>query len=158
MKKKLFPLLSALLLVACTQNVKTETAATANDTEKTGTTIYKPANIEEQVLYNRAIEATLWGVPAVSMVAIRHSLKRDLDANFGDIVYFSKVLEARHELLTANNQTPYVLTFFDLRNGPMVLQVPAATKKVAFFGSAIDSWEVPIADIGPAGEDGGKRR
>ena len=117
---------------------------------------YKPANLEEQLQYNRAIEATIWGVPAVSMVAIRHSLKRDLDANFGDIVYFSKVLEARHELLTANNQTPYVMTVLDLRNGPMVLEVPAATKKVAFFGSAIDSWEVPLADIGPAGEDAGK--
>ena len=55
-----------------------------------------------------------------------------------------------------NNQTPYVLTFFDLRRGPMVLEVPPATSKVAFFGSAIDSWEVPLADIGPSGDDAGK--
>ena len=36
------------------------------------------------------------------------------------------MLEPRHELLTANNQTPYVVTFFDLRRGPMVLDVPPA--------------------------------
>ena len=42
------------------------------------------------------------------MAAIRASLKRDLDADFGDITYFSKVIEPRHEFLTANNQTPYV--------------------------------------------------
>ena len=90
------------------------------------------------------------------MAAIRVSLKRDLDADFGDVIYFSKVMEPRHEFLTANNQTPYVLTFFDLRRGPMVLEVPPATHKVAFFGSAIDSWEVPLADIGPSGDDAGK--
>ena len=68
-------------------------------------------------------------MPAVSMAAIRASLKRDLDADFGDIVFFSKVMEPRHEFLTANNQTPYVLTVFDLRNGPWVRrrhQAPAA--------------------------------
>lgn len=102
------------------------------------------------------MEATIWGMPAVSMAAIRASLKRDLDANFGDVIYFSNVLEPRHEFLTANNQTPYVTTFFDLRRGPMVLDVPPASDKVAFFGSAIDSWEVPLADLGPAGDDAGK--
>ena len=95
-------------------------------------------------------------MPAVSMAAVRASLKRDLDADFGDIVYFSKVMEPRHEFLTANNQTPYVLTVFDLRSGPWVLDVPPASDKTVFFGSAIDSWEVPLADIGGTGDDAGK--
>ena len=38
----------------------------------------------------------------------------------------------------------------------MVLEVPAATDKTVFFGSAIDSWEVPLADIGGTGDDAGK--
>ena len=84
------------------------------------------------------------------------SLKRDLDADFGDIVYFSNVMAPRHEFLTANNQTPYVVTVLDLRRGPMVLDVPPASDKTVFFGSAIDSWEVPLADIGGTGDDGGK--
>ncbi len=104
----------------------------------------------------RAVEATIWGMPMVSMAAVRKSIKRDLGADFGDIVYLSNVMEPRHEFLTANNQTPYVLTVFDLRHGPMVLDVPAASDKVALFGSAIDSWEVPLVDIGPAGDDAGK--
>lgn len=139
----------ALCYASCGEGAKKEKPLTAATTTT-------PADVSEQLAYNRAVEATIWGVPAVSMAAVRESLKRDLDANFGDIVYFSKVVEARHELLTANNQTPYVITVLDLRNGPMVLDVPAATTKTAFFGSAIDSWEVPIADIGPAGEDMGK--
>jgi hypothetical protein len=37
-------------------------------------------------------------MPAVSMAAIRDSLKRDLDADFGDVVYCSNVMEPRHDL------------------------------------------------------------
>jgi hypothetical protein len=113
-------------------------------------------DLAKRGLRRRAIEATIWGMPAVSMAAIRASLKRDLDADLGDVVYFSNVMEPRHEFLTANNQTPYVFTCFDLRRGPMVLEVPPASDKVAFFGSGIDSWEVPLADVGPTGDDAGK--
>jgi hypothetical protein len=156
MKNLLLVFIGSLVLATCTQSTKTETDNSITDNTVNNKAAFKPANIDEELQYNRAIEATIWGVPAVSMVAIRQSLKRDLDANFGDIIYFSKVLDSKHELLTANNQTPYVVIVLDLRNGPMVLEVPAATKKVAFFGSAIDSWEIPLADIGPAGEDAGK--
>jgi hypothetical protein len=105
---------------------------------------------------SRAVEAVIWGMPAVSMAAIRRSLSRDLDAGFGDVIYFSNVMEPRHEFLTANNQTPYVLTFFDLTDGPWVMDVPAASPKVLLFGSAIDSWEVPLVDVGATGQDGGR--
>jgi hypothetical protein len=119
------------------------TAATAGD-------------LEAQLVYRRAVEATMWGMPAVSMAAVRRSLSRDLDAGYGDVIYFTRPMEPRHEFLTANNQTPYVVTFFDLKAGPMVLEVPAASDEVALFGSAIDSWQVPLADVGPTGEDAGK--
>jgi hypothetical protein len=117
---------------------------------------YSAAQLAERTLYRRAVEATIWGMPAVSMAAIRASLKRDLDADFGDVIYLSNVMEPRHEFLTANNQTPYVFTCFDLRRGPMVLEVPPASDKVALFGSGIDSWEVPLVDVGPTGDDAGK--
>jgi hypothetical protein len=123
---------------------------------KTDAAAISSAEIAERMLRRRAAEATIWGMPAVSMAAVRASLKRDLDADFGDIVYFSNVMEPRHEFLTANNQTPYVFTCFDLRRGPMVLDVPAATDKTVFFGSGIDSWEVPLVDVGGTGDDAGK--
>ncbi|MEJ1972507.1 MAG: DUF1214 domain-containing protein [Lacunisphaera sp.] len=117
---------------------------------------FTSTELNERTLQRRAVEATIWGMPAVSLAAMRESLKRDLDANFGDIVYFSQVAEPRHELLTANNQTPYVLTVLDLRQGAMVLEVPPASAKTVFFGSAVDSWQVPLADLGGAGDDAGK--
>jgi hypothetical protein len=95
-------------------------------------------------------------MPAVSMATLRRSLPRDLDARFGDIVYFSDAMAPRHEFLTADSRTPYVLTVFDLRSGPMVLEVPPASDRVALSGSAVDSWQVPLADLGSAGEDAGR--
>ena len=118
--------------------------------------LFNATSLDDRTIHRRAVELAIWGMPAVSMAAIRASLKRDLDADFGDIVFFSKVMEPRHEFLTANNQTPYVLTVFDLRNGPWVLDVPPASDKTVFFGSAIDTWEVPLADIGGTGDDAGK--
>jgi hypothetical protein len=115
-----------------------------------------PEALARHTLERRAVEGAIWGMPAVSMAAIRASLTRDLGADFGDVIYFSNVMEPRHEFLTANNQTPYVFTCFDLRRGPMVLDVPAASDKVALFGSGIDSWEVPLVDVGPTGDDAGK--
>ena len=35
----------------------------------------------------------------------------------------------RHELLTANNQVPYMLTAINLRQGPVVVEIPAAGAK-----------------------------
>ena len=37
-----------------------------------------------------------------------------------------------------------------------MLDVPPAAAEVVLFGSAIDSWEVPLVDVGPAGEDAGR--
>ena len=50
-------------------------------------------DVQARLVYRRAVEATIWGMPAVSMAAIRRSLKRDLDADFGDVIYVSDVMQ-----------------------------------------------------------------
>ena len=112
-------------------------------------------DLARRIIERRAVEAAIWGIPAVSMAGVRKSLA-GIGADFNQVVYFSQPLEARHEFLTANNQTPYVMTVLDLRRGPVVVDVPPASSKVALFGSAIDSWQVPLVDLGPSGDDAGK--
>ncbi|RCV65856.1 hypothetical protein C5S53_01640, partial [Methanophagales archaeon] len=46
--------------------------------------------------------------------------------------------------------------YISTKNSPVVLEIPPASKRTAIFGSAIDVWQVPVADIGPAGLDQGK--
>jgi hypothetical protein len=63
---------------------------------------------------------------------------------------------AKSEALTANNQTPYATIHLTTKNGPVVLDVPPATERTAIFGSAVNVWQEPVADIGPAGTDQGR--
>ena len=109
-----------------------------------------------QLAYQRGVQAVIWGMPAVSLASLREATFHDLGARYYDVVYMSNVTLPRHELLTATNQAPYVLVMLNLKDGPAVLEVPPATDKVAFCGGAVDSWMVPIADVGPLGDDAGK--
>ena len=110
----------------------------------------------EKALHRRAVEAAIWGMPAVSMRSAINATKRDLGGDWNDVVYFSKPMVSRHGFLTANNQTPYVISSINTKDGPMVVDVPAASKTTKFFGSFIDAWQLPIADVGPTGDDKGK--
>jgi hypothetical protein len=127
----------------------------ASATMSAGAQTDSPEDLARRTIERRAVEAAIWGMPAVSMVGVRKSLA-GIGADYNQVVYFSQPLEARHEFLTANNQTPYVMTVLDLRRGPVVVDVQPASSKVALFGSAIDSWQVPLVDLGPSGDDAGK--
>ena len=114
-----------------------------------------PDSFASRTMERRAVEAAIWGMPAVYMAGIRRSLA-GLGADYNQVVYFSKPLEARHEFLTANNQSAYVVSVLDLHTGPVILELPPASDKVALFGTVCDSWQVPLVDVGPTGEDAGK--
>lgn len=112
-------------------------------------------NWEHQIVYQRGIEAMIWAVPAVSMINFRKAFF-DLGGGYNTVYYLSEIPTAQQEVLTANNQTPYAVVILNTLDGPMVLDVPPATNRTAIFGSAVDIWQVPVADIGPAGVDQGK--
>lgn len=108
-----------------------------------------------QIVFQRGIEAMNWAVPAVSMLCMRDA-NFSLGGGFNTVYWLSEVPTALQEALTPNNQTPYASIFLTTKDGPVILDIPPATARTAIFGSAIDVWQVPIADIGPAGTDAGK--
>jgi hypothetical protein len=92
----------------------------------------------------------------VSLASLRDATMRDLGARSGDVVYMSAPPLPRHELLTASDEAPFALVMLDLRQGPMVVEVPPATTSgFSFTGSVVDAWMVPLVDTGVAGEDRG---
>jgi hypothetical protein len=120
---------------------------------------FRPApakNWDEQLLYQRGIEAVIWGMPAVSMAFFRDGVFEAYGITYHDIIAFSHPAQPKHEFLTSNAQVPYVISFFDLRRGPVVMEVPSAEEKSLLYGQVVDAWQVSIADIGPSGEDQGK--
>ena len=135
--------LAFLMVLAVTPSRGQEQAKTADSTEYA-------------LALQRGTQAVIWGLPAVSMIDVRKSAERQLGATYNDIIYFSKPMVSRHGFLTANNDVPYAVTLLSTTDGPVVLDVPPASDKTLYYGSAIDAWQVPIVDVGPEGEDRGK--
>ncbi|MES2126355.1 MAG: DUF1214 domain-containing protein [Pseudomonadota bacterium] len=114
------------------------------------------ADLESQVAYQRAFEAAVWGMPLVNTHRLRLGVMEGNQTHDNDIVSFSKPATSRHEMLTANNTTPYVAANMDLRKGPVVIDVPARTDKALLFAQVINAWGVTLESLGPAGPDQGK--
>jgi hypothetical protein len=112
-------------------------------------------DLEYQLSYQRGVQAVIWGMPAVAIVSLREASFRDLGARYNDIIYMSNMPVPRHELLTASDEAPWVVVMLNVKEGPAVLEVPAATEKAAFSGCAVDGWMVPLVDFGTSGEDAG---
>jgi len=94
--------------------------------------------VHYQMKVQRAAEAVVWAMPAVSVYDIELSIQRDLGGKFGDVAYFSEPMESRHGFLTANDVTPYVVSAQSTKGGPLVVEVPPAAEKVSYFGTFVD--------------------
>ena len=115
----------------------------------------EPIYWEYEMAYQRGVQSVVWAVPAVSMINFRRAYF-GLEGGFNTIYYLSTEPTALQEALTANNQTPYTSINMTTRDGPVVLEVPPASDRTAIFGSAVNIWQEPLVDIGPAGADAGK--
>lgn len=79
----------------------------------------------------------------------------DLGVKDNDIIAYSAPATPKLEAITANSTTPYITAFTDLRKGPVVLEVPAASAEGSVYGQVVDAWQFTIADVGPSGLDKG---
>jgi hypothetical protein len=73
--------------------------------------------------FQRACQAYLWSLPAVSFATFQRGLTKGLGARNGQLVALLSY-EARRGVLTPNATTPYYLGFADLSSGPLVMEVP----------------------------------
>jgi hypothetical protein len=105
-------------------------------------------------VYRRAVEAAIWGMPIVSVEAMRRGFF-GVGAGYGDIAYLSTPANWRFQITTPNSSSLYVYFNINLSEGPVVLEIPAAVG-AGLFGSVMDAWQVPLDDVGPAGVDGGQ--
>jgi hypothetical protein len=112
------------------------------------------ADLGLQVKYQRAFEAVLWSMPAIAIYGF-HRASAQIGAGPNVILAYSEPARPNLEALTGNNQTPYVASQTDLRDGPVVLEVPAASATASLYGQIVDHWQITIADIGPSGIDAG---
>ena len=96
-----------------------------------------PVDVEYQIMVQRATQTAIWAMPAVGMIDFVKATRRDVGGDYNDVIYLSKPFESRHGFLTANDVTAYAWGNIKLADGPMVVEVPAATDKVSYFGWCI---------------------
>jgi hypothetical protein len=151
-------LLKHLLAVAFGMTVAT-TPALSQSFNDTGDILARSAevdDIEYKIMVQRATQTAIWGMPAAGMVDFLKGIRRDLGGDYNDIAYLNKPFDSKHGFLTANDVTAYAWSSMTSEPGPLVIEVPAATDNVSYFGTIVNAWDVPIADVGPDGHDKGE--
>jgi hypothetical protein len=114
-------------------------------------------DINYRIMVQRATQVAMWGMPGVALVDFKKATIRDLGGTINDVVYLKKPFSSRHGFLTANDVTAYAWGNLSTKDGPIVLEVPAASDKVSYFGSIVNAWQQPLEDVGPEpGADKGK--
>jgi hypothetical protein len=103
----------------------------------------------------RAAEAVIWGIPLVSTDAMRDAYFRDAGAKYNDILYWSRPSDWQNQTTTPNSTSHYVYANVNLRDGPVVFDMPPSGK-LSVYGNLQDGWQIPVEDFGHAGIDEGK--
>ena len=95
-------------------------------------------------------------MPIVSVNAMRQALlpRRQSQLQRRCLLVEADELEV-FETTTPNASVRYVYFNFNTKEGPVVVEIPPAVE-AGSFGTLLDAWQVPLVDVGPAGEDQGK--
>lgn len=111
------------------------------------------ADLSRRLIERRAVEAVIWGMPAVNYELMRQEMVK-LGGKPNQIVCWSGLLDWRNQTLTPNPDVIYFMAFFDTGSGPVVIEIPPAGDGV-INGSIMDPWQAALEDVGPAGADKG---
>ncbi|WP_202312284.1 DUF1254 domain-containing protein [Mesorhizobium sp. L-8-10] len=105
----------------------------------------------DEMDFQRASQAYLWGIPAVGLNEWRRAHYDVFGGKSGEMLTYFDFAE-KLGILTPNYTTPYIATFIDLKEtGPFVVEVPAGL----IAGMIMDNWQRVLADLGVVGPDKG---
>src|SRR6516225_2316752 len=106
----------------------------------------------DEMDFQRACQAYLWGIPAVGIAEWRLAHRDIFKAKSGEMLSYLDFKE-KLGILTPNYTTPYIVTLIDLEeSGPFVVELPAGL----MAGMIMDVWQRVLEDLGVVGPDQGK--
>jgi hypothetical protein len=113
------------------------------------------AELADRTIERRAIEAVIWGMPAVNTDLMLQEMLGKTTAKVGQVVYWGRPLDWRNQTLTPNPDAIYFMVFFNTKEGPIVLDLPASDADGSFNGNIVTMWQMPLEDAGLLGIDKG---
>jgi len=121
----------------------------------TASVAYSPEELVSRTIERRAVEAVIWGIPAVNYDLMLQEMLNKTKGRPNQILYWSKPLDWHNQTLTPNPDAIYLMAFTDTRDGPVVIEVPPADNG-SINGNIVNIWQVALEDTGPSGADQGK--
>ena len=115
---------------------------------------FSPEQLAERTIQRRAVEAVIWGMPAVNYDLMLQEMLNKTTGKVGQFIYWGRPLDWHNQTLTPNPDTIYFIAFFNLHDGPMVLEVPPADTG-SLNCNIVTLWQMPIEDAGAFGVDKG---
>ncbi|MBE4472421.1 DUF1254 domain-containing protein [Vibrio parahaemolyticus] len=109
-------------------------------------------NMLNEMDFQRATQAYLWGIPASSIMEWLNVSRNDFKFEEGQMGFFN-TLKQKQGIITANYTTPYVVGTWNLeKTGPLIINLPEA--KMA--GMLLDVHQRVLSDLSLLGPDKGK--
>jgi hypothetical protein len=117
---------------------------------------FSSQDLARRTVERRAVEAVIWGMPAVNYDLMYQAAVREAKGAFNQIVYWSRLPDWKIQTLTPNPDAIYLTPFINTKDvGPVVLEIPPADEG-SITGTVMDVWQSALEDVGPAGVDKGK--
>ncbi len=114
-----------------------------------------PDDLARRSIERRAVEAVIWGMPAVNTDLMLQQMLKKTTANINEIVYWSRPVNWKNQTLTPNPDSIYFMSFWNVKDGPVVIDIPPA-EGGSIAGNIVNIWQMPLEDAGPEGADKGK--
>lgn len=105
----------------------------------------------DELDYQRAVQAYLWCHPLVSMTTWRNRQCQAYDVTGPNDFVVLRSLKEKRGVVTGNLTTPYILNFYSLTDGPLLLDYPHGKTAGVF----LDFWQRPVINVGLTGPDQG---
>ncbi|WP_375459572.1 DUF1214 domain-containing protein [uncultured Enterovirga sp.] len=115
-----------------------------------------PDELNARLAERRAVEAVIWGMPAVNYDLMLQEMLRKTSGKVNQVLYWGRPLDGRNQTLTPNPDALYFMVFFNTADGPIVLDLPPGDRNGSFNGNIVTTWQVPLEDAGLLGIDKGK--
>ena len=147
-------------LIACREatsirSSETGASATTSTSSSASRQRFSSDDLARRTIHRRAVEAVIWGMPAVNYDLMYQAAVR-AKGGFNQIIYWSHLPDWKIQTLTPNPDAIYLTPFINTKDvGPVVLEIPPA-EGGSITGTVMDVWQCALEDVGPAGMDKGR--
>jgi hypothetical protein len=104
--------------------------------------------------FMHGVEAFINSFPGASLAAMRQGFL-GIGVKDNDVLAYPELMDSASLFLTANSDTLYFISFLDLSNGPMVVELPPLGPPTGILGGVDDMWFNWVTDMGLPGPDRG---